>query len=211
MARVFISYVRNDHERASRIADQLKKQGVDLWWDPELRLGQRDLRTIDEQLAAAQSVLVLFSADSIRAGALLDEADYAREENKLVPVLLEDVILPPRFRRAPPVRLIENDPIQNAGWSDLVARLTGGVAMVDAGAGDRRKPGFISFGKVGGPALTTALMSISSVAAAAPATQFLFPSEAEQVLTQIANTAPVISGIAALMVLQQMWTRAKRG
>ena len=100
--------------------------------------------------------------------------------------------------------------MRNADWPHFLAQVTGKAPPVAAEA--PRKARFISFNRMSGPAVTTALMSISSVAAAAPATQFLFPGEdADRVLTQIANAAPALSGVAALMVLQQMWTRAKKG
>lgn len=91
---VFISYARPDREAARALAALLEARGFAVWWDWNL-IGGRDYRAeIIDALERARKVIVLWSAESIASGFVLDEAGHARERGKLVPIVI-DAASPP--------------------------------------------------------------------------------------------------------------------
>ena len=44
MIDVFVSYAREDKERARRLVEQLESHGLAVWWDQEIATGQGWLR-----------------------------------------------------------------------------------------------------------------------------------------------------------------------
>ncbi|MEQ1718440.1 MAG: toll/interleukin-1 receptor domain-containing protein [Hyphomicrobium sp.] len=86
MTDIFISYSRADREAAAKIAELLKSQGYTVWWDYELIGGERFRDQILTYLHQAKLVLVLWSADSVRSDWVIDEAQEAKDQRKLLPV-----------------------------------------------------------------------------------------------------------------------------
>jgi hypothetical protein len=99
MPDVFLSYAREDRERASVLAHALESEGWSVWWDRKMVAGETFDETIERQLAAANSVVVLWSEYSISSEWVKSEAATASERDVLVPVLLDDVKQPLEFRR----------------------------------------------------------------------------------------------------------------
>ena len=98
MSDIFISYKREEQATARKLADALESQGWSVWWDPKLRAGEHFDDMIEKALHEAKCVLVLWSEQSVQSRYVRDEATYALEKNKLVPVAIENVTLPFRFR-----------------------------------------------------------------------------------------------------------------
>ena len=61
MAKIFLSYARDDAARAGRIANALENAGHDVWWDREIAAGSSFSNEIDTALNDAQLVVVLWS------------------------------------------------------------------------------------------------------------------------------------------------------
>jgi TIR domain len=99
MPDVFLSYTREDRERARVLAGALETQGWSVWWDRKIIAGDTFDETIEEQLATAKSVVVLWSEQSIGSEWVRNEAAAASERDVLVPVLLDNVKQPLEFRR----------------------------------------------------------------------------------------------------------------
>jgi hypothetical protein len=99
MPDVFLSYAREDRERARVLARALESHGWSVWWDRKLVAGEAFDETIERQLASANSVAVLWSRHSIGSEWVRNEAAAASERDILVPVLLDDVKQPLEFRR----------------------------------------------------------------------------------------------------------------
>jgi hypothetical protein len=99
MPDVFISYAREDRERARVLAEALQARGWSVWWDRKIIAGQTFDETIEQQLQAAKSVVVLWSGHSIGSEWVRNEAGMAAEREVLVPALIEDVKQPLEFRR----------------------------------------------------------------------------------------------------------------
>lgn len=99
MSHVFLSYAREDQEFALRLAQAIEARGERVWWDRSVPPGKTFDEVIEEALAAAYAVVVLWSASSVRSNWMRAEADEALRRGLLVPVLIEDVRPPLAFRR----------------------------------------------------------------------------------------------------------------
>ena len=99
MADVFLSYVRADRNVASEIAQGLDDAGLSVWWDRYIQAGVDFSEEIERELAAARAVVVLWSGASVQSKWVRDEAAYARDRNRLVPIRLDAVEPPLGFRQ----------------------------------------------------------------------------------------------------------------
>jgi len=114
MSEVFISYARSTQAAALRFADALRAAGYGVWRDDELPPHRLYADVIEERLAAAKAVLVVWSADAAKSDWVRAEADVARAAGKLVQ-LSTDGVLPPM-----PFNQIQCDDL--SGWNgDLAA------------------------------------------------------------------------------------------
>src|SRR3569833_1316688 len=89
MAGVFLSYDRDDTEKARPIAVALEKAGHSVWWDLHVRGGAQFSKVIEEALKTADAVVVLWSKQSIESAWVRDEAAAGRGTGRLVPVALD--------------------------------------------------------------------------------------------------------------------------
>ena len=99
MAGVFLSYDRDDTDKARPIALALEKAGHSVWWDLHVRGGAQFGKVIEEALKAADAVVVLWSAQSIESAWVRDEAAAGRDSGRLVPVTLDGTQPPLGFRQ----------------------------------------------------------------------------------------------------------------
>ncbi len=97
MADVFISYASEDRARVRPLADALKQRGFNVWWDRSLAAGQDYTAIIERELRAARAVIVVWTQSSANSTFVRDEAGRARDEGRLVPVLLDRVDIPLGF------------------------------------------------------------------------------------------------------------------
>ena len=98
MSDIFISYKREDQIEARALAESLEQVGWTVWWDPQLRAGERFDEVIEHELNNAKCVIVIWSRRSIQSQYVKDEATYALELNKLIPVAIDEVSPPFRFQ-----------------------------------------------------------------------------------------------------------------
>lgn len=126
MSDIFISYKREDQPTARQLADALEREGWNVWWDPNLRAGDRFDDVIEKALNEAKCVIVLWSAGSLQSRYVRDEAAFALERNKLVPIAIENVELPFRFSRVHTPRLLKwNGSREYAEYHRLVEDISG--------------------------------------------------------------------------------------
>lgn len=92
---IFISYAREDRDRVRRIAEELARRGLDVWWDPRLRGGQDYRDAIESALKAARCVVVAWSRHSVDSDFVIDEAERGKQRGILLPVFLDEGISPP--------------------------------------------------------------------------------------------------------------------
>ena len=99
MARIFLSYARDDVDAAKQLAGCISEAGHDVWWDRHLHGGSRFATEIDKALKDAQAVVVLWSPTSIDSAWVQDEAAEGRDSGRLVPVSLSSAKPPLGFRQ----------------------------------------------------------------------------------------------------------------
>src|SRR5215475_12700994 len=106
MSDIFISYKREEQATAKKLANALEGEGWSVWWDPKLRAGEHFDDVIEKALNEAKCVVVIWSESSVQSRYVRDEATYALDRNKLVPVAIENVNLPFRFKGVHTLRLV---------------------------------------------------------------------------------------------------------
>jgi adenylate cyclase len=99
MARVFLSYAREDVDTARQLAAALTDAGETVWWDRHVHGGANFGTEIDRELKNAQIVMVLWSPASIASAWVQDEAAEGRDSGRLVPAVIDMVKPPLGFRQ----------------------------------------------------------------------------------------------------------------
>ena len=99
MARVFLSYDRDDVAKARTLAQALESAGHAVWWDSHIKGGTEYSKEIEKALDDAEAVVVLWSRKSIESAWVRDEAAVGRDRGRLVPIRLDETNAPIGFRQ----------------------------------------------------------------------------------------------------------------
>lgn len=99
MGNLFLSYARDDRRVADQLAAALEAAGHQVWWDRQLSGGSQFSTAIEEELDRADYVLVLWSRHAVQSPWVRDEAAYARDAGKLIPLTLDGGPSPLGFRQ----------------------------------------------------------------------------------------------------------------
>jgi TolB-like protein len=96
---VFVSYARDDEKYARTLIDLLESSGYRVWWDGLIPGGERFGTEIAKALEGARAVVVLWSENANDSHWVQDEASWARDRHKLVPLSLDGARPPLGFRQ----------------------------------------------------------------------------------------------------------------
>ncbi len=99
MTDIFISYSRDDRDRVRLIAEALQREGLDVWWDPDIPPGESFSQVIDKQLKTAKCIIAVWSQSSVHSNWVQEEADDGMQRNALIPMVIDEVDLPRGFKR----------------------------------------------------------------------------------------------------------------
>lgn len=110
MSDIFISYSSDDKERVRPLVRLLEQQGWSIWWDRKIRPGQIFDQVIEQAITEARCVLVIWSRHSVASNWVKTEADEGVSQNKLIPVLMDQVPIPLEFRRIQAANLTDWPP-----------------------------------------------------------------------------------------------------
>ena len=99
MAKVFLSYAREDEADAKQLASGIGSAGHEVWWDRHIQGGARFSSEIDRELKSAEAVVVIWSPASVDSAWVQDEAAEGRDSGRLVPVSLAGTRPPLGFRQ----------------------------------------------------------------------------------------------------------------
>jgi adenylate cyclase len=130
MARVFLSYARDDIETARKLAEVLAGAGQSVWWDRHLHGGANFGAEIDRELKNADVVMVLWSSTSIASAWVQDEAAEGRDSGRLLPATLDSAKPPLGFRQ---LQCVDLSSWNRDGRSEPVDDLLAAIAKM---AGD---------------------------------------------------------------------------
>lgn len=89
MPAVFISYAREDIEITRGLAKTFEANDISVWWDDQLKPGDRFRRAIADQLRQADAVVVIWSSHAATSDYVVDEAEYARHNKMYIPVCVD--------------------------------------------------------------------------------------------------------------------------
>ena len=132
--RVFLSYARTDRARVSKIAEALTAAGLNVWWDTAIAGGASFSADIARELDAADAIVVVWSAASVKSDWVLDEAGAGRDRKRLVPVLLDSTLPPLGFRQLQSIDLSgwkgRSSDRNFAGLVDAIRQIAGAQAPV---------------------------------------------------------------------------------
>ncbi|HST36024.1 MAG TPA: toll/interleukin-1 receptor domain-containing protein [Allosphingosinicella sp.] len=109
MARLFLSYSREDRHLVEPLATLLERAGHSVWWDRRIAGGSDFSAEIARELSAAAVVLVAWSNASVVSHWVKDEAAEGRDRGRLIPLLLDQATAPLGFRQIQAIDL--------AGWN----------------------------------------------------------------------------------------------
>lgn len=110
MSKAYLAHAHEDNVFADRLAEDLQRAGVSLWYDKErLDLGSDIVQRMNEGLENYDFFLVVWSRQAKKSGWVEREIDVAltrqiQEKRRLIPLLLDDTPLPPLLR---PLRHID--------------------------------------------------------------------------------------------------------
>lgn len=112
------------------MAKALEAEGYSVWWDRDLRAGEEFDNVIDKHIKQSKAIVVVWSGTSISSNWVKEEAEDGVEENKLVPVLIDEVTIPRGFRRIQAAELQDasDNPTKSKNWSvflDSIRNLAG--------------------------------------------------------------------------------------
>lgn len=125
---VFLSYAREDRTRIQELAGLLQQSGWTVWWDHHIRVGAAFDREIEQALMKAAAVIVAWSKHSVDSDWVRAEAAFGLKQGKLLPVRLDDAMLPLRFMHTHTLNMSAwGGGEDHDGYRRLIADLSGMV------------------------------------------------------------------------------------
>lgn len=138
--RVFLSYSRADQPKVAKLAAALEARGISLWWDRALEGGAAFADVIEAELARADRCIVAWSKSAAQSHWVRDEAGWARDRGRLVPVRLDSSEPPLGFRQVQAIDLSHWHGRADAPEIDALVSAIGQPAAAPAKAPRRRLP-----------------------------------------------------------------------
>ena len=124
MANVFISYERGAEALVRKMRDALIASGHSVWSDADLPPHRSYSEVIEERLAVADAVLVLWSTAATRSQWVRAEAENARQNHKLVQLTLDGSLPPMPFNQIQCAQMQGwTGDRQAAGWLKVLSSL----------------------------------------------------------------------------------------
>jgi len=127
MSDIFISYAREDRDKAELLARAFEQQKWVVWWDKVIPPGRKYSDVIGEELASAKAVIVLWSQASVSSDWVKDEAQEGANRGILVPALVENVSPPYGFRQVQTADLSDWDGSSSHAELQKLVRSVGGL------------------------------------------------------------------------------------
>ena len=121
---IFLSYNREDAERAKQFAEGFAAQGLDVWWDVALRSGEAYDEVTEAALRNARAVVVLWSQKSVVSRWVRAEATLAERKKTLMPAMIEPCERPIMFELVQTADLSHwNGDTSDRGWQAFASHV----------------------------------------------------------------------------------------
>jgi adenylate cyclase len=129
VAKVFLSYAREDIETARPLAACIGAAGHEVWWDRQIQGGSRFASEIDRELKDAEAVVVLWTKAALDSAWVQDEAAEGRDTGRLVPASIDGSRPPLGFRQFHTVDLTKwNGGAEPENLPDLLSAIAKTIA-----------------------------------------------------------------------------------
>jgi formylglycine-generating enzyme required for sulfatase activity len=125
MSDIFLSYASEDQEQVRLLAEALTQVGWSVFWNRTIPSGKIWQEVLEEELAAARGLVVVWSAKSVKRKWVIDEVDEGiRKRVPVFQVLIDRVMPPLKFRSKQAVNLSAWDGGTNAfAFQNLVRNI----------------------------------------------------------------------------------------
>src|SRR5579864_7618987 len=138
MSDIFISYARSTAAKAQMVGEALRALGYGVWRDDEIPAHRAYADVIQERIAAAKAVVVIWSAEAVKSQWVRAEADVARQAGTLVQLSIDGAPLPLPFSQIQCADLRDwSGDAAAPGWRKVegsIAELVGGAKPAAAGS-----------------------------------------------------------------------------
>jgi hypothetical protein len=125
MSDIFISYAREDREKARTIAEALEQYGWSVFWDRKIPPGKTWDEVIGNALNTSKCMIVLWSKVSVNRDWVKEEANVGKKRNILVPALIDNADIPIGFTLIQAADLTDWIPDKSdPGFAELVNSIT---------------------------------------------------------------------------------------
>lgn len=98
MSDIFLAYSRANSKKADQFRVAFEQEGFSVFVDINVPAGERWREHIENQLDACSVLVVLWSKTSVKSDYVKEEADVAKDLQKLIPVMITKCELPYGFR-----------------------------------------------------------------------------------------------------------------
>ncbi|MCM8556672.1 TIR domain-containing protein [Sphingomicrobium sediminis] len=141
MSQVFISYARSTEAIAKAVGEELRSTGFEVWRDDELPAHRSYSEVIEERLAQAKAVVVLWSNEALRSQWVRAEADAAREAGTLVQMSVDGTKPPIPFNQIQCADLADwTGDSEHRGWQKIVDSVGSLIGAGEAEAPNSEEP-----------------------------------------------------------------------
>jgi len=141
MSDVFISYARSTAKQARAVSEALQALGYSVWRDDDLPSHRTYSDVIEEQLASAKAVVVIWSTEAVKSQWVRSEADRARADDKLVQLAVDQARLPMPFDQIQCADLTGwTGEGVHPGWSKVIASVADVIGGAAAAPSPTAKP-----------------------------------------------------------------------
>jgi len=209
MADIFIGYARRNRDTIEQLASALEAARYSVWWDRNIIGGSEFSRDIERELDAAKVAIIAWSDDASDSPWVKDEAAFARDQGKLLPISLDSGIPPMGFRQYQAVDFSSwNGKPRHQSMEDLLravkALLEGGeppsLAQPTAAPPKRRVSILQGVGAFAALALLAAIAAYQFTGDEGDRTAASDPAETEQQATSVQNESEPRIAVSAIRV-----------
>ena len=121
---VFLSYAREDLSTVKALVGEIEAEGLTVFWDRHIQLGQQWSDVLDRALREARAVVVIWSTASVKSAWVKAEATEAMALGRLVPLRIDNAAIPMPFGQVQTADVSPERPLSEQGVSIAAAIAT---------------------------------------------------------------------------------------